>query len=73
MKTKELLGKVVVVTRMRKVPGCCAMCSYYDNMGNRPGRGNDGACTANGGYYSTESIAVSKQRLPNCPLAKVGD
>lgn len=29
----ELLGKVVVVTQMRKIPAACQMCKYYENMG----------------------------------------
>ena len=29
----ELLGKVVVITQMRKIPTACAHCKYYENMG----------------------------------------
>ena len=35
----ELLGKVVVVTQMRKIPAACQMCKYYENMGGNRGRG----------------------------------
>lgn len=34
----ELLGKVVVVTQMRKIPAACQMCKYYENMGGNRGR-----------------------------------
>ena len=27
----ELLGKVVVVTQMKKIPTACAYCKYYEN------------------------------------------
>lgn len=27
----ELLGKVVVITQMRKIPTACAYCKYYEN------------------------------------------
>ena len=73
MKSKALCGKVVVVTRMQKIPKCCAVCGYYDSMGGQAGRGNDGACLAQGGAMGTRSIAVSKERLPGCPLVKVGE
>lgn len=75
MSMKRLLGKVVVVTKMRRIPKCCAQCGYYDSMGNNPGRGNDGSCMAFSSYgpMSTRRIAVSKERLPDCPLEKVGD
>lgn len=49
----ELLGKVVVVTQMRKIPAACQMCKYYENMGGNRGRGSDGACTARGTLYAT--------------------
>ena len=42
----ELLGKVVVVTQMKKIPTACAYCKYYENMGGNRGRGSDGVCTA---------------------------
>ena len=64
----ELLGKVVVVTQMRKIPAACQMCKYYENMGGKQGYSNDGACTARGGIYATRGIRVSKERLRNCPL-----
>lgn len=67
----ELIGKVVIVTQMRNIPHTCQQCKYYDNMGGRPGRYSEGVCTARGTLYSTESIRVSKERLPNCPLRKV--
>lgn len=35
----ELLGKVVVVTQMKKIPTACAYCKYYENMGGNRGRG----------------------------------
>ena len=60
----ELLGKVVVVTQMRKIPAC----KYYENMGGNRGRGSDGVCTARGTLYATRGIRVSKERLDNCPL-----
>ena len=60
----ELLGKVVVVTQMRKIPAACQMCKYYENRG----RGSDGVCTARGTLYATRGIRVSKERLDNCPL-----
>ena len=34
----ELLGKVVVITQMRKIPTACAYCKYYENMGGNRGR-----------------------------------
>lgn len=46
----ELLGKVVVVTQMKKIPTACAYCKYYENMGGNRGRGSDGACTAAGHF-----------------------
>lgn len=67
----ELLGKIVVVTQMRKIPAACQMCKYYENMGGISGYSNDGACTARGTIYATRSIKVSKERLPNCPLRMV--
>ena len=64
----ELLGKVVVITQMKKIPTACAYCKYYENMGGNRGRGSDGACTARGTLYATRGIRVSKERLDNCPL-----
>ena len=64
----ELLGKVVVITQMRKIPTAYAYCKYYENMGGNRGRGSDGACTARGTLYATRGIRVSKERLDNCPL-----
>ncbi len=64
----ELLGKVVVVTQMRKIPAACQMCKYYESMGGNRGRGSDGVCTARGTLYATRGIRVSKERLDNCPL-----
>lgn len=64
----ELLGKVVVVTQMKKIPTACAYCKYYENMGGNRGRGSDGVCTARGTLYATRGIRVSKERLDNCPL-----
>lgn len=64
----ELLGKVVVVTQMRKIPEACQMCKYYENMGGNRGRGSDGVCTARGTLYATRGIRVSKERLDNCLL-----
>jgi hypothetical protein len=69
----ELLGKIVVVTKMRKMPHSCLMRKYYDNMGGTVGRSNNGVCTAQGTMYSTERIAVSKERLWCCPLRRVGE
>ena len=71
MKWRQLLGKIVIVTGMHKVPESCSKCRYYDSMGNRHGRGNDGACTARPAFWSTSSIIVTKERLPNCPLCLV--
>lgn len=71
MKWRHLLGKIVVVTRMQKLPESCSRCGYYDSMGNSPGRWNDGICTARTTYFSTSSISVTKERLPNCPLQLV--
>ena len=68
----ELLGKVVVITQMRKIPTACAYCKYYENMGGKQGYGNDGACTARGVIYATRGIRVSKERLRNCPLRVIG-
>ncbi len=68
----ELLGKIVVITQMRKIPTACAACKYYENMGGTPGYGNDGVCTARGELYATQSIKVSKERLNNCPLRVIG-
>ena len=65
-------GEVLIITRMTKIPKCCNACGYYDPMGGR-GRYNMGACTAMGGWWSTENIRVSKERLPNCPLIQVTD
>ena len=31
----ELLGKVVVVTQMKKIPTACAYCKYYETRGIR--------------------------------------
>lgn len=66
-----LIGKVVVVTQLRSIPKNCSSCKYYDSMGGRPGRGNDGACTAKGTYYSTQTIQPSKEWLETCPLRLV--
>lgn len=64
----SLLGKVVVVTGMRKIPKSCTRCPFYDNMGGRSGHINNGVCTATGSYRSTEGIQVTKMRLDSCPL-----
>ena len=69
----NLLGKVVVVTGMRKIPKCCIRCHFYDNMGGKSGHTNSGACKANGSYRSTEGIQVTKMRLDSCPLVMVDD
>lgn len=71
MTWRRLLGKIVIVTGMHKVPESCSKCRYYDSMGNRPGRGNDGICTARPSFFSTSSICITKERLPNCPLRLV--
>ena len=63
----ELLGKVVVVTQMRKIPAACQMCKYYENMGGNRGRGSDGVCTARGTLYATRGIRESKERLDYSP------
>lgn len=67
MTWRKLLGKVVVVTRMRKIPKGCIFCPFYDSMGGTPGRHNDGICTALRNR-STSSVKISKERLPDCPL-----
>lgn len=49
----KYIGKIIIVTNMRKIPRSCAECGYYDGMGNRPGgRYNDGICTAGASIYS---------------------
>ena len=69
----KYIGKIIIVTNMRKIPRSCAECGYYDGMGNRPGgRYNDGICTAGASIYSTRGIRVSKERLKNCPLHMIG-
>ena len=72
MKT-DLIGKVVVVTGMRKIPMCCIRCPFYDNMGGKSGHINYGVCKANGSYRSTSGIQVTKMRLDSCPLKVVDD
>jgi hypothetical protein len=67
----EILGKIVIVTKMRKIPKSCSICKYYDCMGGVVGRYNDGVCTANGNLVSTRGISTSKDRLKNCPLILV--
>ena len=32
----KYIGKIIIVTNMRKIPRSCAECGYYDGMGNRP-------------------------------------
>ena len=71
MPNNELIGKIVVVTGLRVLPKSCGQCKFYENMGGTPGRSNNGACRALN-YWSTRSIAVSKDRLPNCPLRMIG-
>lgn len=71
MKNKILPGKIVVVTGMRRIPEACNKCTYYDSMGNRSKRHNDGVCTARGYLYTTRHINVTKERLPTCPLVKI--
>jgi hypothetical protein len=72
-KMNKYIGKIIIVTNMRKIPRSCAECGYYDGMGNRPGgRYNDGICTAGASIYSTRGIRVSKERLKNCPLHMIG-
>lgn len=34
----KYIGKIIIVTNMRKIPRSCAECGYYDGMGNRPRR-----------------------------------
>ena len=31
----KYIGKIIIVTNMRKIPRSCAECGYYDGMGNR--------------------------------------
>lgn len=64
----ELIGKIVVVTNLRKIPRSCGECKYYDNMGGMRGRGNDGICTAGATLHTTRHIQTSKERLDSCPL-----
>lgn len=69
---KKLLGKIIIVTKMRKIPRSCSLCGYYDSTGQHPGgRRNYGVCTARATLYSTERINVSKERLDNCPLRMI--
>lgn len=69
----KYIGKIIIVTNMRKIPRSCAECGYYDGMGNHPGgRYNDGICTAGASIYSTRGIRVTKERLKNCPLHMIG-
>lgn len=67
----ELIGKIVVVTNLRKIPRSCGECKYYDNMGETRGYRNDGICTARGTIYTTRHIQTSKERLDNCPLRMI--
>lgn len=71
MRTKSVNGKVVIVTGLRTIPRSCSVCKYYDCLGNRNKRQNDGICTARGYNYSTRHINVSKERLQTCPLVLV--
>ena len=71
MKSSALPGKIVVVTGMRRIPSACIKCTFYDNMGNKSRRRNDGVCGARGYFYTTRNINVTKERLPTCPLVKV--
>lgn len=66
----DLTGRVVIVTKLRKVPKACSQCNFYDSMGGR-GWGNDGVCTALGTHRSTRDIKVMRQRLDDCPLREV--
>ena len=59
----ELLGKVVVVTQMRKIPAACQMCKYYENMGGNRGRGSDGVCTARGTPVSYTHLTLPTKRI----------
>ena len=68
----ELSGKIVVVTQLRKIPSACSKCKYYESMGGKPGRGNNGICSARAILYSTSHIQPSKERLEDCPLRVVG-
>lgn len=70
MANNDLIGKIVVVTGLRVLPKSCMRCKFYENMGGTRGSTNDGACRALD-YWSTRSIAVSKDRLPNCPLRRI--
>ena len=70
---ENLRGKIVVVTGLRKIPRTCSQCGYYDSLGGRPGRNNDGVCSARGTLWSTRKIRTSKERLENCPLRMITD
>ena len=60
----KYIGKIIIVTNMRKIQRSCAECGYYDGMGNRPGgRYNDGICTADVYTLSSRGIRVTKERL----------
>jgi len=75
MTPTALLDKVVIVTRMQRIPNNCQRCPYYDSMGGSPGgQYNDGVCWAKGvdKAESTRYIRISSERLPTCPLVKVG-
>ena len=55
----KYIGKIIIVTNMRKIPRSCAECGYYDGMGNRPGgRYNDGICTAGAMDFDCSGLYV---------------
>lgn len=62
--------KIIIETSLKKIPSCCRKCKYY-----LPGewiagiQENDGMCSAltTKDHY-TNGIAVSRERLKNCPL-----
>lgn len=69
------MERIAVITSMKKLPSCCKKCVYYDpcmfSAYQRVTNKNNGACKAMGGFYSTESIIVSRDRLKNCPLKTI--
>lgn len=67
---EALYDKIIVKTRLRKLPKCCIQCHFYDNMGGKRGYHNNGACIIQN-FKSTEGIQVTKMRLDTCPLCIV--
>lgn len=59
----KYIGKIIIVTNMRKIPRSCAECGYYDGMGNRPGGRVDLQYTRHSGIKRTaEKLPASHDR-----------